>query len=268
MLQNILEDNYLNNAGTYVCTYIYIYLSFDSKQNNARIRQMPTSTQLDYCVCCISKDVSIPEIAAKTKNFSGAELDGLLRSATSFESWQQWGRSVRLRSHKSDSILNSHSFLSRDNVQELCPPFRLCLRQWTGRSASLTSASKKGTFVSARQILRWPSQKSNLPLASIQMISRSAFPLAFSSFLTNAHTHWNRAKALSSKLEVLRTHHWWVCCCMGQKPVARRPFQHIWHRDPTTRLCGGFVVTNSWDIQSRPKLLLLRRSLTTPTEVT
>ena len=32
----------------------------------------------------LEPDVSIPAIAAKTKNFSGAELEGLLRSATSF----------------------------------------------------------------------------------------------------------------------------------------------------------------------------------------
>lgn len=44
----------------------------------------------------LGRDVDLAELAARTKNFSGAEIEGLVKSATSFALNRQVGVHVRL----------------------------------------------------------------------------------------------------------------------------------------------------------------------------
>lgn len=86
-----------------------------------RVHKLPDSrcgTCWMHCLPCITErfpeDVSISSIASKTKNFSGAELEGLIRSATSYETWQQWpllrGQllSYHMKPRSMQTLWNSH----------------------------------------------------------------------------------------------------------------------------------------------------------------
>lgn len=61
---------------------IHIEISLPDEAGRVQILHIHTNKMVANKV--ISNDVSIPELAALTKNFSGAELQGLVKSATSF----------------------------------------------------------------------------------------------------------------------------------------------------------------------------------------
>ena len=72
---------------------VHIEISLPDEKGRVQILEIQTAKMRTNGV--LGRDVDVRELAGKTKNFSGAELGGLVKSATSFA----FGRHVKVRPH-------------------------------------------------------------------------------------------------------------------------------------------------------------------------
>ena len=70
---------------------VHIEISLPDEKGRVQILEIQTAKMRTNGV--LGRDVDVRELAGKTKNFSGAELGGLVKSATSFA----FGRHVKVR---------------------------------------------------------------------------------------------------------------------------------------------------------------------------
>ena len=61
---------------------VHVEISLPDESGRLQILKIHTAKMNKEGV--MAKDVSLPDLASKTKNFSGAEIEGLVKSATSF----------------------------------------------------------------------------------------------------------------------------------------------------------------------------------------
>lgn len=70
---------------------VHMEISLPDEKGRLQILTIHTAKMRENKI--MEKDVSLPELAALTKNFSGAEINGLVKSATSFA----FNRHVKVR---------------------------------------------------------------------------------------------------------------------------------------------------------------------------
>ena len=71
---------------------VHVEISLPDESGRLQILKIHTAKMNKEGV--MSSDVSLPDLASKTKNFSGAEIEGLVKSATSFA----FQRHIKVRS--------------------------------------------------------------------------------------------------------------------------------------------------------------------------
>ncbi|PTU21302.1 hypothetical protein P175DRAFT_0435237 [Aspergillus ochraceoroseus IBT 24754] len=100
---------------------VHVEISLPDEEGREQILKIHTQNMKENDL--MDASVNLPELAALTKNFSGAEIAGLVKSATSFAFKRhiEFGKTVRVKEDAADMKINHGDF--RQALDEIQPAF-------------------------------------------------------------------------------------------------------------------------------------------------